>query len=545
MKRFFLSSFVLLNCFLFSSSPAFAIDSQLMHLNFPGSRFFSLLESKPKPMDTLTLGLDLSYAVNPLEFGNSNGNVPSGDIVGSLATFDFGASYSFSDQFALALNLPMHISGNIASLVNTTSSTNINLGDIQLMGLFNFLDREQTRSGLSVSVSPFMGFPTGDSGDFLGNSSITAGVIGVVDGEWAGHFLALNLGFRFREPEQLLNLSIGQELLYGLGYSHVLSEEAGFSGFVEVNGSTVLARAFSEEISSPVESKIGLTKSFLEDESLKVTAGGGLGFGSGYGAPDFRAAIKVAYDHFLPRAKKEVVIREVVVEKPVRIQKIEKRLEELTIYYPTDGFQVDPFYDQKIAGIAFLLKDNSDLGPLYIASHTDDVGKDGYNQGLSERRAKQALNSILKHGIDDKRVISLGVGETDHIASNDTEQNRALNRRTLFTFEKPKQLRENGEAVSPYWLKPVPVVGGKVNDSFTETLKQKEREKNVEVPPAPAKKTIIRKEQGEDTSLYDSLETEKDNSKAFKSQKKDSLKEGDLQAPAPQKKAKGTLFIDG
>jgi len=66
-----------------------------------------------------------------------------------------------------------------------------------------------------------------------------------------------------------------------------------------------------------------------------------------------------------------------------------------------------------------------------VAGHTDAVGADAYNQGLSERRAKAAYDYLLAHGVSAGQLTGPnGYGEARPIDSNDTSEGRARNRRT-------------------------------------------------------------------------------------------------------------------
>lgn len=66
-----------------------------------------------------------------------------------------------------------------------------------------------------------------------------------------------------------------------------------------------------------------------------------------------------------------------------------------------------------------------------VAGYTDSVGKDAYNQSLSERRAKIVYDYLTAHGITADRLDGpIGHGEADPIDSNDTADGRARNRRT-------------------------------------------------------------------------------------------------------------------
>ena len=62
--------------------------------------------------------------------------------------------------------------------------------------------------------------------------------------------------------------------------------------------------------------------------------------------------------------------------------------------------------------------------------HTDSVGTDAYNQALSVRRADSVRNWLVKCGIPASRLTAKGFGESQPVASNDTAEGRAQNRRT-------------------------------------------------------------------------------------------------------------------
>lgn len=61
--------------------------------------------------------------------------------------------------------------------------------------------------------------------------------------------------------------------------------------------------------------------------------------------------------------------------------------------------------------------------------HTDSVGAEPYNQQLSERRAAAVRDYLVKGGIDAARIQTQGLGESQPVASNDTADGRAQNRR--------------------------------------------------------------------------------------------------------------------
>ncbi len=74
------------------------------------------------------------------------------------------------------------------------------------------------------------------------------------------------------------------------------------------------------------------------------------------------------------------------------------------------------------------LKDNPFLR-VEIGGHTDWIASDSYNIELSHRRANAVRNYLIKHGVSPSRLIAKGYGESMPIASNKTDEGRALNRR--------------------------------------------------------------------------------------------------------------------
>ncbi len=64
-----------------------------------------------------------------------------------------------------------------------------------------------------------------------------------------------------------------------------------------------------------------------------------------------------------------------------------------------------------------------------VYGHTDSTGSDAFNQTLSENRARTVANYLVSRGVGAARVRSQGFGETMPVASNDTVDGRAKNRR--------------------------------------------------------------------------------------------------------------------
>ncbi len=75
-----------------------------------------------------------------------------------------------------------------------------------------------------------------------------------------------------------------------------------------------------------------------------------------------------------------------------------------------------------------------------LDGHTDSIGTDQYNQGLSERRAQIVADYLTAHGITADRITAVkGFGESQPIDTNSTKEGRARNRRTELKVENPGQ----------------------------------------------------------------------------------------------------------
>ena len=73
---------------------------------------------------------------------------------------------------------------------------------------------------------------------------------------------------------------------------------------------------------------------------------------------------------------------------------------------------------------------------LEITGYTDDIGNDAANQKLSEKRANRIKDYLVVYGVAIDRITTVGRGESNFVASNQTAEGRAKNRRIEITFHK-------------------------------------------------------------------------------------------------------------
>ena len=107
---------------------------------------------------------------------------------------------------------------------------------------------------------------------------------------------------------------------------------------------------------------------------------------------------------------------------------VEAVIELEGVYFDFDKATIKPEGKAVLNEAAALLKTH-DRVVVEVAGHTDSVGTDSYNQGLSERRANAVKDYLTAQGIKASRLTARGYGESRPVASNDTDEGRAENRR--------------------------------------------------------------------------------------------------------------------
>ena len=107
-------------------------------------------------------------------------------------------------------------------------------------------------------------------------------------------------------------------------------------------------------------------------------------------------------------------------------------IELRNVFFNTASYDLLPASNAELSKLAKLMQTNPTLR-IELGGHTDNVGADAANLSLSDQRAQAVRDNLIGSGIDAARITAKGYGETRPVATNDTEQGRALNRRTEVT----------------------------------------------------------------------------------------------------------------
>lgn len=117
------------------------------------------------------------------------------------------------------------------------------------------------------------------------------------------------------------------------------------------------------------------------------------------------------------------------------------------ILFDVDKSALTPNAEANIRELAETLKKYDDTNIL-VEGHTDATGSDSYNMNLSERRAESVMSYAASIGVDRSRFQIKGYGETQPVATNDSETGRQQNRRVevaIFANEELKEAAREGD----------------------------------------------------------------------------------------------------
>ncbi|HEV7783281.1 MAG TPA: OmpA family protein, partial [Chitinophagaceae bacterium] len=120
---------------------------------------------------------------------------------------------------------------------------------------------------------------------------------------------------------------------------------------------------------------------------------------------------------------------------PVIPPEVKKRVDVAAknILFITGSAKLQKSSFKGLDDVAKIMTENPGMS-LKIDGHTDNVGKDDYNQTLSDNRAASVKAYLISKGVDESRITSEGHGETTPIADNKTAAGRQQNRRSEMTL---------------------------------------------------------------------------------------------------------------
>ena len=103
------------------------------------------------------------------------------------------------------------------------------------------------------------------------------------------------------------------------------------------------------------------------------------------------------------------------------------------VTFALNSAQLNPQFDSVLDKVAATLVEYNQT-MIQVAGHTDSTGSREYNMKLSEQRAMTVKNYLAGRGVPANRMVTVGAGPDYPVASNDTPEGRAQNRRVEITI---------------------------------------------------------------------------------------------------------------
>ncbi len=106
------------------------------------------------------------------------------------------------------------------------------------------------------------------------------------------------------------------------------------------------------------------------------------------------------------------------------------------LFFDTNNASIGDDVKQQLDLIIRYVKADKSVRRIYIDGHTDDTGDKRINRNLSKRRADVVASYLKKSGVNKKRVIARFHADKYPALKNDSDENRARNRRVTIRLEK-------------------------------------------------------------------------------------------------------------
>jgi hypothetical protein len=340
-------------------------------------------------------GFYVDWARNPIEVGAPPGDRQAG-VVNNTITGNFYGTYGIRDWFSVGIDIPVLFwnevnpvtsfgpAGTFQDPTFSTFDSQTNLGDIRLEMKFRI--RNNADRLLGFALVPFMNLPSGPSSTFAGNGSLSGGAKVVIDFNIIERLkLALNVGYYAADKVILRNVVFNDKLLVSLGLSIKIIDRLMFiaEGLME----PILDDFFDNEVQVPAEGRGGFRIKLSDHLNLNI--GGGAGLTIGIGSPDWRGFLGLNYNWVpAPCAACEAPV---VEARKITIDQV--------IHFAFDRAVIRPQSYPILNDVAAIIKSNQNsISKVTIQGHTDSIGSDQYNMGLSERRANSVREYLIKEG---------------------------------------------------------------------------------------------------------------------------------------------------
>jgi OOP family OmpA-OmpF porin len=133
-----------------------------------------------------------------------------------------------------------------------------------------------------------------------------------------------------------------------------------------------------------------------------------------------------------PAPKMKVMVAEKMIQITERVE------------FEVNKAEILPASHELLDQVVEVLKKHTEIELVEVQGHTDNTGRAAKNKRLSQARAASVKKYLVDKGIDAKRLLAKGYGQSKPLVDNDTDENKQKNRRVEFHILKKAEKKEGG-----------------------------------------------------------------------------------------------------
>jgi outer membrane protein OmpA-like peptidoglycan-associated protein len=258
-----------------------ALNAQLFQPTIDGDRSLWLNDSRVGESGTWTSRFLLQWLNDPLLYINDDGEQTP--LVDDVYQLDLMGGYVVG-PVRVGLDVPVYLR-SVNDIAGETG-----LGDIALDLKGGLLDR--TENPFGVALDARLAVPSATVDTALGTDGLSWEFEGIIDREFGETLIAVNLGTRGLPEVELENVTLNDQLFYGIFGAYDLTDASGLS--LELVGHASYG-SFDNAAANPLEAVLGGWHR-LSQSNLLLRGGVGVGLNSAIGAPSSRLLLALAYE---------------------------------------------------------------------------------------------------------------------------------------------------------------------------------------------------------------------------------------------------------
>jgi len=414
-----------------------------------GIDFITVQSSETLSPGVFNFGLFVNYSENSIPYYYTDTDGEKSRIEDTMLGADLNFGVGLVKNLDAGVSLPRIMEQKVKSKNSNYEYTGSGSTEIKLNSRFKFLSAAHFGMAIVASTNlnlivnnPYTGY----------NASPTYNLELVCDGKWKKWALATNAGYRIRNQGEPIAGSpikpIEDQIIASLGASYLLKsidtkiilEALGSlpakrveEGYNRSGESLEMLMGFKHDLTGSLSIHLGGGKRLIaENSSPEWRVYSGLNFAMG---PVFSRPPPVVRVRKLPEKhfwKKSILLKDLdPFSQPP--SEPEESFVVRDILFKFNSDEINPSASKLLGNLVKYIRQAPGYKKLVIEGHTDSVGNTFYNKHLSELRANNVRQYLIKNfNINPKKVIAKGYGETNPVASNGNYQGRRLNRRVEF-----------------------------------------------------------------------------------------------------------------